>query len=45
MRVTEAIARDIRFPTSEDLSGSDTINEVPTTQRPKWCTSPTIAYT
>ena len=29
MRITEAIARDIRFPTSEDLSGSDAMNEAP----------------
>jgi L-fuconate dehydratase len=27
--ITEAIARDIRFPTSEDLSGSDAMNEAP----------------
>ena len=29
MRITEAIARDIRFPTSEDLAGSDAMNEAP----------------
>jgi len=29
MRIIEAIARDIRFPTSEDLSGSDAMNEAP----------------
>lgn len=29
MKITEAIARDIRFPTSEDLSGSDAMNEAP----------------
>jgi L-fuconate dehydratase len=27
--ITEAIARDIRFPTSRDLSGSDAMNEAP----------------
>ena len=27
--ITEVIARDIRFPTSEDLSGSDAMNEAP----------------
>jgi hypothetical protein len=27
--ITEALARDIRFPTSEDLSGSDAMNEAP----------------
>ena len=27
--ITEAIARDIRFPTSQDLSGSDAMNEAP----------------
>ncbi len=29
MKITEAIARDIRFPTSRDLSGSDAMNEAP----------------
>jgi L-fuconate dehydratase len=29
MKITEAIARDIRFPTSLDLSGSDAMNEAP----------------
>ncbi|MCA1688621.1 MAG: L-fuconate dehydratase [Actinobacteria bacterium] len=29
MKITEAIARDIRFPTSQDLSGSDAMNEAP----------------
>ncbi|MGF1470633.1 MAG: L-fuconate dehydratase [Rubrobacteraceae bacterium] len=29
MRITEVVARDIRFPTSEDLSGSDAMNEAP----------------
>jgi L-fuconate dehydratase len=29
MRITEAVARDIRFPTSQDLSGSDAMNEAP----------------
>jgi L-fuconate dehydratase len=29
MKITEAIARDIRFPTSHDLSGSDAMNEAP----------------
>ena len=27
--ITEVIARDIRFPTSEDLAGSDAMNEAP----------------
>jgi L-fuconate dehydratase len=27
--ITEAITRDIRFPTSQDLSGSDAMNEAP----------------
>ena len=27
--ITEAVARDIRFPTSQDLSGSDAMNEAP----------------
>ncbi len=27
--ITEAIARDVRFPTSQDLSGSDAMNEAP----------------
>jgi L-fuconate dehydratase len=29
MKITEVVARDIRFPTSEDLSGSDAMNEAP----------------
>ena len=29
MKITEAVARDIRFPTSQDLSGSDAMNEAP----------------
>ena len=29
MKITEIVARDIRFPTSEDLSGSDAMNEAP----------------
>jgi L-fuconate dehydratase len=29
VRITEIVARDIRFPTSEDLSGSDAMNEAP----------------
>ena len=29
MKITEAVARDIRFPTSVDLSGSDAMNEAP----------------
>ena len=29
MKIVDAVARDIRFPTSEDLSGSDAINEAP----------------
>ena len=29
MKFTEVIARDIRFPTSRDLSGSDAMNEAP----------------
>ena len=28
-KITDVIARDIRFPTSEDLSGSDAMNEAP----------------
>jgi L-fuconate dehydratase len=27
--ITEVVARDLRFPTSEDLSGSDAMNEAP----------------
>ena len=27
--ITEAVARDVRFPTSQDLSGSDAMNEAP----------------
>ncbi len=29
MKITAVVARDIRFPTSEDLSGSDAMNEAP----------------
>lgn len=29
MKITDVAARDIRFPTSEDLSGSDAMNEAP----------------
>ena len=29
IKITDVVARDIRFPTSEDLSGSDAMNEAP----------------
>jgi L-fuconate dehydratase len=29
MKITEAIALDVRFPTSQDLSGSDAMNQAP----------------
>lgn len=29
MKITDVVARDVRFPTSEDLSGSNAMNEAP----------------
>ena len=29
IKITDVVARDIRFPTSRDLSGSDAMNEAP----------------
>ncbi len=31
--ITDVVARDIRFPTSENLDGSDAMNRHPTTRR------------
>ena len=39
--ITDVIARDIRFPTSRTLDGSDAMNRSPTTRPPTSCSRPT----
>lgn len=42
IRITHLSVRDIRFPTSLSLDGSDAMNSAPTIRRPTWCCTPAL---